>query len=331
MSFRGILSANRNQHCLHKGNSMNPIETILQSQKVFIVDGAFGTELERKGHDINDRLWSAKFLLHKPEAITEVHLDYLKAGADCITTASYQATFEGFMQRGLSEEESKKLIQSSVSIAQDARDAFWEDETHRHRRQKPLVAASVGPYGAYLADGSEFRGDYALGFDELVAFHEKRLLALLEMKPDIIACETIPCLVEAKALCYLLRKYATIPAWMSFSAKDGHHINSGETIGECAQFLESYDGIIAIGINCTAPQFIPELIAEMKKVSTKHILVYPNGGATYNALTKTWSGLNQNASYGLMAYKWYEQGARLIGGCCQTTPEDIAQIASFAR
>ncbi|ATB69353.1 homocysteine S-methyltransferase [Sulfurospirillum diekertiae] len=310
---------------------MNPIREILAKQKVLIIDGAFGTELERKGYDINDSLWSAKFLMEKPEAIGEVHKDYLEAGSDCITTASYQATYEGFMKRGLSEKEAKALIQSSVKIAKNVRDTFWKDVKNHAKRPKPLVAASVGPYGAYLADGSEFRGHYGLSIDELMIFHRKRLATLIEAKPDLLACETIPCLLEAQALCKLLEAFPTIHAWVSFSAKDGVHINSGESMRECAQFLDTQKQIIAIGINCTAPHYIESLIGEIKAVSSKPIIVYPNGGATYNALTKTWDGLSKSASYGKMAYVWYKKGASIIGGCCQTTPFDIAQIAQWVR
>ncbi len=310
---------------------MNPIETILARQSVMIIDGAFGTELERKGYDIKDELWSAKFLMEKPEAIAEVHKDYLEAGADCITTASYQASFEGFMKKGLSEEEAKALIQSSVLIAKEVRDTFWQNTSLHVKRPKPLVAASIGPYGAYLADGSEFRGDYGVDEKELMAFHQKRLEILIQTKPDLLACETIPCLVEAKALCKLLENYPDTVAWMSFSAKDGQHINSGESIKACAAFLQTQKQIVAIGINCTAPQHIESLIEEIKAVSDKPIIVYPNGGSTYNALTKTWDGLGSNASFGKMAYSWHQKGARIIGGCCQTTPEDIAHIAQWVR
>ena len=310
---------------------MNPLETILQHQKVLIIDGAFGTELERKGYDINDSLWSAKFLMEKPEAIAEVHLDYLKAGSDCITTASYQASFEGFMKRGMSEAEAKALIQFSVKIAQNVRDTFWENEQNHLKREKPLVAASVGPYGAYLADGSEFRGNYGLSVEALMDFHQKRLATLIEAKPDLLACETMPCLIEVRALCKLLEAFPTMCAWVSFSAKDGIHINSGESVRECAAFLETQKQIVAIGINCTAPQYIESLIDEIKAVSSKPIIVYPNGGSTYNALTKTWDGLSKSSSYGKMAYTWFQKGARVIGGCCQTTPEDIAQIAQWVR
>lgn len=310
---------------------MNPIEKILSTQKVLILDGAFGTELERKGYDINDSLWSAKFLMEKPEAIAEVHKDYLDAGSDCVTTASYQATYEGFMNRGMSEEEAKALIQSSVKIAQKVRDDFWSETKNHTNRQKPLVAASIGPYGAYLADGSEFRGDYGLSLEDLKAFHAKRLATLIETQPDLLACETIPCLIEAQALCELLKAYPDVYAWVSFSAKDGKHINSGESIKMCAAYLDAQPNVVAIGINCTAPQYIESLIDEIKTASSKPIIVYPNGGATYNALTKTWDGISKSSSYGKSAYIWYEKGAKLIGGCCQTTPMDIAQVAKWVR
>ena len=310
---------------------MNPIETILARQSVMILDGAFGTELERQGYNINDALWSAKILMENPEAIAKVHEDYLKAGADCITTASYQASFDGFMKRGLSEDEAKKLIQSSVCIAKQVREAFWKDTSLHVKRSKPLVAASVGPYGAYLADGSEFRGDYGLDEIALSVFHRKRLEALIQAEPDVLACETIPCLIEAKVLCKLLENHSNTLAWMSFSAKDGVHINSGERIQECAAFLQTQKQIVAIGINCTAPQYIESLIDEIKAVSDKPIMVYPNAGATYNALTKTWDGFSSHASFGKMAYGWYQKGASIIGGCCQTTPEDIAHIAQWVR
>jgi homocysteine S-methyltransferase len=310
---------------------MNPIDTILQEQKILIIDGALGTELERKGYDIKDTLWSAKYLIHNPLAISEVHRDYLDAGADCITTASYQASFEGFMKRGMSETEAKALIQSAVKIAIDTRDTFWAEEGNRENRPKPLVAASVGPYGAFLADGSEFRGNYGLSEQELINFHRKRMHALIEAKPDILACETIPCLIEAQAYVNLLQEFPKTYAWISFCAKDGQHINSGERIVDCAAWLDKHKQIAAIGINCTAPQYIESLIQEIRSVSHKPIIVYPNGGAHYDGISKTWSSEAKTSSYGTMARLWYEKGATIIGGCCQTTPMDIKQIEQWVR
>lgn len=310
---------------------MLDIEQILKNQKILIVDGALGTELERKGFDIKDSLWSAKFLMHNPLAIQEIHRDYLDAGADCITTASYQASFEGFMKRGRSEEEAKVLIQSAVKIAIETRDTFWADETNRINRIKPLVAASVGPYGAYLADGSEFRGNYGLSEEALIRFHQKRMQTLIEANPDLIACETIPCLIEAKAYVKLLEEFPQTYAWISFSAKDGKHINSAERLMDCASWLDGQKQIVAIGINCTAPQYIESLICEIRAVSNKPIIVYPNGGAFYDGVSKTWSSQASLSTYGDMARLWYEKGASIIGGCCQTTPADIKQIAQWVR
>ncbi len=309
---------------------MNPLEEILTKKKILILDGAFATELEKKGYDINDPLWSAKFLLENPEAICEVHKDYLEAGADCITTASYQATYEAFMKRGLSEDEAKALIKSSVALAKKTRDAFWAEKKNKIGRVKPLIAASIGPYGAYLADGSEYRGEYNKTQEQLIEFHTKRMQSILEATPDILACETIPCLIEAKALSTLIAKL-NASAWICFSAKDGKHINSGEKISECAQYLDDKKHISAIGINCTPPQYVASLIQEIRKVSNKPIVVYPNGGASYDGLTKTWSECAQTSSYEKMAKLWYDEGATIIGGCCLTTPQDISNVAKWAK
>ena len=306
-------------------------DEILQNQKVFIVDGALGTELERRGFDIKDPLWSAKYLMHNSLAICEIHRDYLEAGADCITSASYQASFEGFMKRGMKEEEAKALIQSAVKIAIEVRDTFWENEANRLNRIKPFVAASVGPYGAYLADGSEFRGNYGLSEEALINFHRKRMCTLIEAKPDLIAFETIPCFIEAKAYVKLLAEFPQTQAWISFSAKDGQHINSGEKIATCASWLDEQEQILAIGINCTQPQYIVSLISEIRAVSRKPIIVYPNGGAQYDGVSKLWSSESTLSTYGDMARMWYENGATIIGGCCQTTPKDIEQIAKWVR
>lgn len=310
---------------------MNPIAKILEAYPVLILDGAFSTELERQGCDLNDPLWSAKILMEHPEAIAAVHEDYFIAGADCVITASYQATFEGLMKRGLSEEEAGRLISNSINLAQEARDRFWSMPENRVNRPRPLVAASVGPYGAFLADGSEYRGDYGIDEDALVQFHRKRLHTLITAGPDILACETIPCLTEAKALVRLLKESPDIYGWISFSAKDGEHINNGERIEECARFLNNYAQVAAIGVNCTAPEHIESLIVEIRKGTDKPIVVYPNGGEHYDPLTKTWQGISSAASYGDSALHWYRQGAQIIGGCCRTTPEDIRQIAAWAR
>ena len=310
---------------------MNPIQNILDAYPLMILDGGFSTELERRGYDLNDPLWSAKVLMENPQVIGEVHTDYLKAGADCVITASYQASYEGFMKRGLNEQQAHDLIQLSITIASTARDTFWANSANHINRPKPLIAASVGPYGAYLADGSEYRGDYNLSESELSAFHKKRLQTLIDARPDILACETIPCLMEAKVLVELLKENPSSYCWLSFSAKDDLHISNGEKMTDCAKWLNTQEQVAAIGINCTAPKHTASLITEIRKNTDKPIIIYPNSGECYNPEEKTWDGNVAPLSYGERAHSWYKQGARIVGGCCRTTPEDIREISAWAR
>ena len=310
---------------------MNPMETILNQYPALVIDGALATELERRGYNLKDDLWSAKILLEQPEAIQQLHYDYFKAGADCAITASYQATIQGFVRRGLNEKEAIALIQKSVRLAIAARDDFWADETNRIGRSKPFVAASIGPYGAYLANGEEYVGNYGLSEKELMEFHRPRMRALVESNPDMLACETIPSLIEAQAIARLLKEFPTVTAWISFSARDEKHISEGQAFVDCVRLLEDNPQIAALGINCTSPKYIPSLIREGKKQTRKPILVYPNLGESYDAAKNDWDGHAAMDSFGEEARVWRDAGARMIGGCCRTTPEDISVIAGWAR
>ncbi|MBV6392785.1 MAG: Homocysteine S-methyltransferase [Anaerolineales bacterium] len=305
---------------------MSALERLLKDQRVIVVDGAMATELEARGCDLNDALWSAKVLLEQPELIRAVHLDYFNAGADIAITASYQATVEGFAKRGLNRGQSIELITKSVQLAKDARAEFWSKEENRINRAHPLIAASVGPYGAYLADGSEYRGDYNLTEDELIAFHRPRIEALAASNPDLLACETIPCGIEARALIRLLAEFSNTFAWFAFTAKDSGHISNGEKIADIAAFLDNQPQAAAIGINCTSPLHIPALIREIKKGTSKPIIVYPNSGEYYSAVTNSWHGETSSENFGLQSKEWREAGASLIGGCCRTTPAHIREI-----
>lgn len=310
---------------------MNAIEEILKHQRIAIIDGAMATELEARGCDLNDDLWSARVLLEQPELIRAVHLDYFNNGADIAITASYQATVDGFAKRGLSREQALDLIRKSVQLAQEARDEFWAKEENRVGRIRPLVAGSVGPYGAYLADGSEYRGDYILSEDELIAFHRPRIEALIASGADLLACETIPCGIEARALIRLLAEFPNMFAWFTFTAKDGEHISNGERIADIAAFLDGQPQAAAIGINCTSPLHIPSLVREIKQNSSKPIIVYPNSGEYYSAVTNTWHGETSSDKFGLQSKEWFENGATLIGGCCRTTPGHIHEVSNWAR
>lgn len=309
----------------------NPIATLLANQPIVVLDGALATELERRGADLRDPLWSAKVLMESPHMIRDVHADYYAAGADCATTASYQATFEGFARRGLSTEAAADLMRRSVQLAVEARNAFWSTPANQLGRQRPFVAASVGPYGAFLADGSEYRGNYGLTIEQLMDFHRPRMAVLAASGADMLACETIPCLIEAQALVRLLDEFPTITAWMSFSARDGAHTNQGELIADCAAEIGAHPQVAALGINCTPPRYIPDLIRAAHAATAKPILVYPNSGETYDPLSKTWSGEDTCAAFANDARLWYDAGARVIGGCCRTTPDHIRELANQLR
>ena len=310
---------------------MNPINNILQDFSLIILDGALATELENRGCNINDSLWSAKILAENPEIIEKVHYDYFTSGADCAITSSYQATIDGFVEKGFSETEAIALIKKSVTIAKKARDDFWKEPLNRTNRPTPLVAGSVGPYGAYLADGSEYRGDYKITEEELIDFHRPRVKILVEEGVDILACETIPNLMEAKAIIKLLKEFPDVYCWISFSGKNDLEISDGTPISDCAKFLDNCAQVAAIGINCTAPQYVKSLITEIKNNSKKPVVVYPNSGEEYHADSKTWHGDSSSEAYGCDAKGWFDKGAKLIGGCCRTTPEDIKAIATWAR
>lgn len=309
---------------------MNLVEKILKDNKIVILDGALATELEERGCDINNALWSATILAKNPQVIKSVHYDYFVAGADCAITASYQATVKGFVENGYSEDDAKNLIKKSVEIAKEARDEFWNDESNRKNRAYPIFAASVGPYGAYLADGSEYVGNYKISDEELKNFHRDRIKLLVEAGADILACETIPCLQEAKAIVEVLKEFENVYCWISFSCRNEREISDGTLIKECSEFLNSCDKVVSVGLNCTAPQYVANLIEEIKSATDKPIVVYPNSGEEYDATTKDWHGREQGC-FCESTKLWYEKGARLIGGCCRTTPQDIKNIAAWAK
>ncbi len=313
-------------------NVDDPLQPFLADQRAVILDGGLATELERRGADLRDELWSARLLIEDPVSIRQLHLDYFLAGADVAVSASYQASFEGFARRGLSRNESAALLQSSVRIAQEARDQFWEvlrkpaDSKHRKR---PLVAASVGSYGAFLADGSEYRGDYKISDQELRDWHRPRLEALLAAEPDLLACETIPCFQEGEVLVNLLDEYGSTPAWLSFSCRDGESVCSGERFDACVELANSSRAVVAVGLNCTAPRYAELLLGSAGRVTEKPLVCYPNSGETWDSASKTWTSNSDEGRFADRAVTWNTIGARLIGGCCRTSPDDIRALAAL--
>jgi homocysteine S-methyltransferase len=314
---------------------VNPLQPFLDRCGVVILDGALATELERRSADLNDPLWSARLLLEAPDLIRAVHADYFMAGADVATTASYQATFAGFARRGLDHKQAATLMRLSVDLAAQARDEFWAhylvEPKDQCDRLRPLVAASIGPYGAYLADGSEYRGDYGLSVEELMDFHRPRMAVLVATNADLLACETIPCQAEGEALVRLLAEFPDTPAWLSFSCGDGDHVCHGEPFADCVRLAEQSEQIVAVGLNCTAPRFVAELLAHARSATAKPLLVYPNSGERWDAAAHCWVADTQAGDFAALASAWYAQGARLIGGCCRTTPADIQSVVRALR
>ena len=303
------------------------------NEEPLLLDGALATELEERGADINDPLWSARVLLDNPQLIRQVHADYFAAGADVAITATYQATFEGFTQRGLDHDAAADLMRLAVTLACEARDGFWKNRPITDGpapRVRPLVAISIGPYGAFLADGSEYTGDYKLPKSALIDFHRPRMALLAEMvrngQADLLACETIPCWVEAEALVDLLTEFGDVPAWISFSCQDEERVCHGELFEECVAFSASCEQVVAVGINCTPPRFVSALLRRAQQVTSKPLLVYPNRGEKWDAANHAWVDGSGIGDFGAQVHEWRAAGASLMGGCCRSTPADIQQM-----
>lgn len=303
---------------------MTLFDAALREDGVILLDGGLATELESQGLNIDTSLWSASLLYSAPQAIIDAHRRYLEAGARCIVSASYQASREGFASIGLSAEDADQLIVSSVRLAQAAKQLYLAGCVASVR--EPMVAASVGPYGAMLHDGSEYRGGYAVENAVLRQFHAERLVLLDNAGADVLACETIPDYREAALLAELLA-LTTSPAWVSFACRDGRHISDGTAISRAARLYRGHPRVLAVGVNCTAPQHIASLIREVRKgAPDKAIVVYPNSGEAYNAHDNSWTGMVSPIDCASAAIEWRDAGAALIGGCCRMGPKHIAEM-----
>ena len=280
-----------------------------------LLDGGLATELEARGHDLSDPLWSARLLADAPQEIVAVHDAYFRAGAMIATTASYQASFEGFAARGIDRREAAGLLRRSVELARTARDEAGADGA--------LVAASIGPYGAALADGSEYRGRYGLSVAALKRWHRPRLETLAAAGPDVLACETVPDIDEAQALVELVRSVGK-PAWLSYTI-DGDRTRAGQPLADAFAVAAGVDEIVAIGVNCCAPDDVLPAIAAATAVG-KPVIVYPNSGERWDALQRSWIGPSRFSTD--LGAQWIAAGARIVGGCCRIGPADIAALAA---
>jgi homocysteine S-methyltransferase len=299
-------------------------EKALLRDGAIILDGGLATQLEAQGCDIGTRLWSAEMLRSNPSAIIDAHRAYLDAGAEVIISASYQASRQGFMALGLSEQEADDLVVSSVELACIARQQFLD--AHPETGDTPIVAASIGPYGAALHDGSEYTGDYDIDEAGLRRFHAHRLALLEKTEADVLACETMPNRMEAKVLHDLLMGIE-LPAWVSFSCCDARCISDGTSLRHVSAMFRDHPRVLALGINCTAPQLVTPLIGEITKgAPDKSIVVYPNSGETYEVRDNSWHGAARPTEYAAEARRWLQAGAKVIGGCCRIGPQQIGAL-----
>lgn len=285
---------------------------------VLISDGGLATELEARGNDLSDALWSARLLIDAPAEITAVHAAFFRAGANIATTASYQASFDGFAARGIDRAGAAAAMRRSVGLARDARDEVGAERL--------WVAASVGPYGAALADGSEYRGRYGLTVGQLADWHRPRLEVLADAGADVLALETVPDVDEAEALVGLVCDCG-VPAWLSYTI-DGVHTRAGQPLADAFAIAAGVPEIVAIGVNCCAPDDVLAAIIIAREVTGKPVIVYPNSGEQWDDQRRAWIGASQFSAR--LAPQWISAGARIVGGCCRVRPDDIAELAAVS-
>ena len=281
--------------------------------EVTLLDGGFSTALEQLGNTLNTSLWSGELLRSHPDQVRAAHRLFVDAGAQVLISSSYQITYPGCIAQGWTKEEVDAAIIASTQLA---------------RFPGVKVAASVGPYGAYLADGSEYRGNYGLSKDKLKDFHRNRLRALIATKPDLLAVETIPELTEAQAIIELIDEIdPAMPFWLSFSCKSESELSSGEKFADAVTLVNSAKSALAVGVNCTKPSFIDPLLKSAKSVIP--FVVYPNSGREWDSINKEWLGPVNTSFERSDIQAWISLGATFIGGCCGVSPKDIAELKAL--
>lgn len=304
---------------------MDPLRTLLAAGPAAI-DGGLASELEARGHDLTGTLWSARLLRDDPAAIRDVHAAYFRAGATVGISASYQASRSGFLAHGLDADEADRLLALSVALVREAREAVAAEGVERTM----LVAASIGPYGATLHDGSEYRGRYGVDHAFLVDFHRERLDVLVAAQPDLLAIETVPDLDEARAVVKAVAAY-DVPAWLSFSCGDDATTCAGQPIEEAASLVAATPSLAAIGVNCTKPEHVGGLVARIRAAEPElPVVVYPNAGRVWDGVASVWLGDGTDVLPEPAVRDWFGSGVSLVGGCCGLGPAAVSSVAALA-
>ena len=340
------------------GSSVSAVREVFASGPI-VLDGGLGTLLEQRGNDLRSELWSARLLAERPEEIVAAHAEFFAAGARVAISCSYQASFEGFERAGIDARETERLLRRSVALAReaaeaadpgdaaaeaadagdeaaeaaDAGDAADGDDADGNAvdaagpsggAPRRLVAASVGPYGAMLADGSEYRGDYGLSVRELRMWHRRRMQVLADSGADLLALETIPSVAETEAMVAEADRLG-VAAWVAVTA-DGGRLRSGEALEEAFSIAASAPSVVAVGINCSAPAEVLPALEAAARSGVRMVLAYPNSGETWDAAARRWSGEPRYGDSLLDA--WLAAGVSAVGGCCRVTPAHIAHLSA---
>ena len=282
--------------------------------------------LEAAGFDLRHPLWTARLIAENPEALVEAHLAYLRAGAEVIITSSYQASAEGLESTGMDAAEALAALHATTALA---RAAVEQHHLERPDLARALVAASVGPFGATRADGSEYHGDYDIDPAALRDFHARRLAVLIESRPDLLAYETIPTVAEASAIADALNGLEALPSWMAFTCRDGSHTAGGDRIEDAVETAAQAPGIVAVGVNCTSPEFIESLLRRAATVTDLPLIAYANGGQAWNAERGVWEGEGAAADDPAVVSTWIDAGAQIVGGCCGVGTDGIAGLRAW--
>jgi S-methylmethionine-dependent homocysteine/selenocysteine methylase len=288
---------------------------------IVVLDGGLATQLEAQGHDLLDSLWSARLLRDEPDEVTAAHRAFFSAGADVAITASYHASYTGFANVGIDEDEATRLLALSVELARRAQ------PTDR----PTFVAGSVGLYGVVWADDTEYTGDYRRATDDDIAVEQRRRIrAMVDAGADLLALETIPSGREAAILGELLNEVPRMEAWVTFCCRDGHHLSDGTPIGDAVRAVTRTGCVTAVGLNCTPPPHVESLLADARSATDLPLVAYPNWGRVWSGTKRKW--VNGAAVVEFppdLLDAWYAAGARIIGGCCGIGPAGIAGVAAW--
>ena len=297
----------------------NPFAPWLNAGRTVILDGGLGTELERRGHQNLGRLWSSALVETNPSALREVHRDFLTAGADVIATATYQASMPTLIECGHDRQSAAQVLRAAVQLVIEERDAH---------ASTALVAASIGPFGAHLADGSEYTGGYNVTADDLYQFQSERWHILADSAADIFACETMPSMADVQAIVRLLHETPDRWAWISLMCRDANHLADGTSLSDVFAILNDIPNLAAIGANCIPPRLAPAIMDTFRASTSLPLMVYPNASNAWDMKMGQKLDDLSPTEFAAESTTWNSHGAQIIGGCCQTTPEHVRKLSA---